>query len=110
VASSVLHGLTPEPIVIIDFSLICWRVIRISLCVVLMATKYVSLDHWSPTSGLDPHQGREGSDVESLEGFMEKSIIMKKSKFVYLNSNNDRDNVSTESAFINFKHAGAIKF
>lgn len=78
VASSVLHGLTPEPIVIFVSSLICWRVIHISLCVVLMATKYFRLYNWFPTSGLDPHQGREGSDVLSLEGFMEKSIIMKK--------------------------------
>jgi len=45
-----------------------------------MAAKYVRLDHWFPTSGLDPHQGREGSDVESLEGCLEKSIIMKKIK------------------------------
>ena len=47
-----------------------------------MATKHVHLDQWFPTSSLDTHQGREGSDVELLEGLMEKSIIMKKSKFV----------------------------
>jgi hypothetical protein len=41
---------------------------------------------------------------------MEKSIIIKKKINLCLNSNNDRDNVSNESAFINFKHAGAIKF
>jgi hypothetical protein len=78
VASGILHGLAPEPIVIIISSLICWRVIQISLYVVLMATKYVRLDQWFPTSCLDPHQDRERSDVESLMDFMEKSIIMKK--------------------------------
>jgi hypothetical protein len=72
-----------------------------------MATNYVRLGQWFPTSDLDPHQGREGSDVESLEGFVEKSIIMKKSKFV--SEFSDRDNVSIDSAFINFKYAGAIK-
>ena len=61
-----------------------------------------------PTSGRDPNQGRGvgGSDVGSREGFMDNSIIMKKSKFVSKFKQNDRENVITES----FKHSGAIIF
>jgi hypothetical protein len=39
------------------------------------------LYQWFPTSGRDPNQDRGESDVGSQEGFMENSIIMKKSKF-----------------------------
>jgi hypothetical protein len=39
---------------------------------------------------------------------MENSIIMKKNKNLYLNSNSDLENVIIESLFINFKHTGAI--
>ena len=40
----------------------------------------VCIQQWFPISGRDTNEGRMGSDVGSLEGFMKKSLIMKKIK------------------------------
>lgn len=48
------------------------------------------------------------SEVGSLDGFMENSIIMKNIKIVSKFKENNRENVIIESVFINFKHTGAI--
>jgi hypothetical protein len=43
-----------------------------------------------PTPGRDPNQGRGGSDVGSREGFMENSIIIKRSPVRYVSEHSAR--------------------
>jgi hypothetical protein len=74
-----------------------------------MAKMYVRWDQWFPTSGLDSYQGREASDVGSLEYFIAKSVVIKNKKN-NLNSYSDRDNVIVESEFTDFIHTRAVRF